>query len=621
MNLFKRLLFGRPLANTQLGEQKLPKTIALAIFSSDAISSTAYATEEILFVTAVAASSLALGLDTLVPIAVVVAILLAIVITSYRQVIFAYPSGGGAYVVSRENIGENASLVAAASLLVDYILTVAVSISAGVGAIISIPEFHDLHDSRVIVGIALIVGITLMNMRGIKESGRVFAIPTYIYMVTVAVLIVYGLVRVYFGDIDPVPFDPERFEGVATGGELGIFLILKGFSSGAVALTGVEAISNGVPSFRRPSPRNAAITLVWMGVILGSLFFGMSLLASELRPYPSHEITVPAQLGLAVFGNGWAFVLLQFATAGILILAANTAYAGFPGLSSIIARDGYLPRQLAHRGDRLVFSNSIIMLAGAAMFLLVAFGGITTSLIPLYAVGVFTGFTLSQFGMVRFHRRRREPGWQRSQWINGIGGTATLVVLLIVGVTKFSSGAWVPIVVIPLIVLLFKGIRRHYTRVANTLRVPPDWKPPDRKNVFVILAHDVNPGVFNAVSFARSTSSDHLVAVTVVADGIEAERAEKQWAEYDLPVPLEVVQSSAGEFTDATLQYVDELQQRWPGSMVTVIIPELYTQHWWQQLLHNQSVLVLKGKLLFRHNTAVTSIPYGRKNEELSAPV
>ena len=625
IGFLKRLFVGRPLAMTEIGEQKLPKTIALAIFSSDALSSTAYATEEILFITAIggaAASSLALGLDTLIPIAIVVAILLAIVITSYRQVIFAYPSGGGAYVVSRENIGENSSLVAAASLMVDYILTVAVSISAGVAAIISIPEFRDLHDSRVLVGIVLIVLITLMNMRGVKESGRVFAVPTYIYMLTLAALILYGLSRVYFGEIDRVPFDPELFEGtLESGGSLGIFLILKGFSSGAVALTGVEAISNGVPSFRRPAPKNAAITLVWMGTLLGSLFFGVSLLASELHPYPSHERTTLAQLGLAVFGNGPAFVLLQFATASILVLAANTAYAGFPSLSSIIAKDGYLPRQLAHRGDRLVFSNAIVVLAGAAIALLVAFGGITTSLIPLYAVGVFTGFTLSQFGMVRFHRRNRQPGWQRNQVLNAVGASATFVVLMIVGITKFSSGAWVPIVVIPLIVLLFKGIRRHYTRVATSLRVPPDWKPPVRKQVFVILAHDINPGVFNAVSFARSTTPDHLVAVTVVADGAEAERAQKQWTEYELPVELEVVLSPAGEFTEATMRYVDELQQRWPGSMVTVIIPELYTEHWWQQLLHNQSVLVLKGRLLFRHNTAVTSIPYGRPTEPVSEEV
>ena len=383
-------------------EQRLPKTIALAVFSSDALSSTAYATEEILFVVAVGGSSLALGLSKLVPIAVVVATLLAIVIISYRQVIFAYPSGGGAYVVSKENIGEMASLVAAASLMVDYILTVAVSISAGVAAIISIPSLSGLAPYRVELGVVLILLITLMNMRGIKESGTVFAIPTYLYLLVFAALIIYGLVRSFTGDIGHGAV-PEATMTISPqfGGTLPIFLLLKGFSSGAVALTGVEAISNGVPAFRRPEAKNAAATLVWMGVLLGALFFGISVLAHRLAPYPSEHTTVIAQLGLQVFGNGPIFVFLQFATATILVLAANTAYNGFPSLSSIIAADGFLPRQLMNRGDRLVFSNGILMLAGAAALLLVAFGGITTKLIPLYAVGVFTSFTLSQSGMVQ----------------------------------------------------------------------------------------------------------------------------------------------------------------------------------------------------------------------------
>ena len=470
----KRLLVGRPLATTQMEEQRISKTIALAVFSSDALSSTAYATEEILFVVALGASSLALGLNTLIPIAIVVAVLLAIVIVSYRQVIFAYPSGGGAYVVSRENISELAGLVAGASLMVDYVLTVAVSISAGVAAIISIPQFEGLREHRVALGVALIVLITLMNMRGVKESGQFFAVPTYIYVFILSSLILYGLYRSYFGDIAPVPFDAKLFDGLnQSGGSLGIFLLLKGFSSGAVALTGVEAISNGVPAFRRPEAKNAATTLVWMGVLLGSLFFGISVLAHRLQPYPSHDRTVIAQLGIQVFGKGALFVLLQFATAAILVLAANTAYNGFPSLSSIIAKDGYLPRQLANRGDRLVFSNGIIMLAGAAALLLIAFGGLTNALIPLYAVGVFTSFTLCQFGMVKHHLRVRERAWRRSTVLNAVGGVATLLVLLIVAATKFTSGAWVPILVIPLIVLVFKGIKHHYAarrRVARGAR-------------------------------------------------------------------------------------------------------------------------------------------------------
>ncbi len=505
--VLKRLLVGRPLSTTQMEEQRLTKKIALAVFSSDALSSTAYATEEILFVTALGASSLALGLSKLVPIAVVVAILLSIVIISYRQVIFAYPSGGGAYVVSRENISENASLVAGASLMVDYVLTVAVSISAGVAAIISIPAFAGLKDQRVAVGVVLILLITLLNMRGVKESGRIFAVPTYIYMVVLGALIIYGLARSYWGNIDGVPYDPKLFDGeLQTGGTLGVFLLLKGFSSGAVALTGVEAISNGVPAFRRPEAKNAAATLVWMGVLLGTLFFGISVLAHRLHPYPSHDRTVIAQLGLAVFGNGPIFVLLQFATAAILTLAANTAYNGFPSLSSIIAKDGYLPRQLANRGDRLVFSNGIAILAAAAAALLIAFRGLTNTLIPLYAVGVFTSFTLSQFGMVRHHLRLHEPGWRRSTVLNAVGAVATAVVLLIVAVTKFTSGAWVPIIVIPLIVALFKGIKSHYAGVAKALDAPPDYHPTVRRHTVVVLAGEVHHGLLDALAYARARS-------------------------------------------------------------------------------------------------------------------
>jgi amino acid transporter len=609
--VMRRLLVGRPLASAEIEEQRLSKTIALAVFSSDALSSTAYATEEILFVTALGASSLALGLSKLVPIAIVVALLLSIVIASYRQVIFAYPNGGGAYVVSRENIGEMAGLVAGASLMVDYILTVAVSISAGVAAIISIPEFEGLRNHRVELGLALIAFITLLNMRGIKESGRIFAVPTYIYLFVLGALVLYGLTRSYFGHIAPVEFDPKLFEGFRqTGGTLGVFLLLKGFSSGAVALTGVEAISNGVPSFRRPEPKNAAATLVWMGVLLGTLFFSVSVLAHRLHPYPSHDRTVIAQLGLAVFGSGPVFVILQFATAAVLTLAANTAYNGFPGLTSIIAKDGYLPRQLANRGDRLVFSNGILVLATAAAALLVAFGGLTNALIPLYAVGVFTSFTLSQTGMVRHHLRLREPRWRRSAVLNGVGAVATGSVLGIVAVTKFTNGAWVPIVVIPLIVVLFKAIHLHYEGVAAALRVPVEYRPPRLRHTVVVLVGRVHAGVLEALAYGRSIAPDHLLAMTVVQDEAGAERIEKEWVAHELSVPLEIVVTAADDFTDAALSYVEELKRRDEGAIVTVLIPEMFVEHWWQHLLHNQTTLILKGRLLFRKRVVVTSLPY-----------
>jgi amino acid transporter len=610
----KRIFVGRPLATSEQEHQRIPKTIALAVFSSDAISSTAYATEEILFVTAVGASSLALGLNVLIPISLAVALLLAIVTTSYRQTIYAYPSGGGSYVVSRENLGENPSLVAGAALLVDYILTVAVSISAGVAAIISIPQFEGLVDHRVPLGLALIAFITVANLRGVKESGRLFAFPTYLYIVILTALVVLGLLKSYFGwfgGIDKIPFDPEKAEALrATGGTLGLFLILKGFSSGAVALTGVEAISNGVPAFRRPESKNAAITLTWMAAILGSLFFGVSVLAHRLHPYPSHEVTVFAQMGQEVFGDNFLFWVLQLATAGILTLAANTAYADFPRLSSIIARDGYLPRQLANRGDRLVFSNGVLVLALAAGGLIVAFGGVTTKLIPLYAVGVFLSFTLSQAGMVRHHLSERELHWQRGVAINAVGAVATAVVLVIIATTKFTSGAWVPLVVIPAIVVLFKAIKRHYASVAEALSVQPDFKPRRMNHTVVVLVGSVHRGVLEALAYARSLAPNRLIAVSVVSDEDEQERIEKGWSERDLDIPLEIVHSPYRELTRPILRYIDELDNRYENDIITVVVPEFVVGSWWGQLLHNQSALFLKGRLLFRKGTVVTSVPY-----------
>ncbi|MEY2469540.1 MAG: hypothetical protein QOF21_2238, partial [Actinomycetota bacterium] len=564
-SLVKRLLVGRPLATSEQEHQRIPKVIALAVFSSDAISSTAYAAEEILFVTAVGASSLTLGLSTLVPIGIAVAVLLAIVVTSYRQTIFAYPSGGGSYVVSRENLGEVPSMLAGASLLVDYILTVAVSISAGVAAIVSIPAFRGLVDQRVLLGLVLVLLITTANLRGIKESGRIFAAPTYVYIVILTVLVVWGLGRVYCGHIDPVPFNKEAFEGARlAGGNLGLFLILKGFSSGAVALTGVEAISNGVPAFQRPESKNAATTLVWMGVILGVLFFGTAVLAHHLAPYPSHDETVFSQMGRAVLGSGPLYVLLQFATAAILTLAANTAYADFPRLSSIIASDGYLPRQFANRGDRLVFSNGILFLAGAASALLVAFGGKTNALIPLYAVGVFTSFTLSQMGMVRHHQKKREPAWKRGVVINAVGAVATFVVLLIVAATKFTSGAWVPLVVVPIIMMVFAAIKRHYVRVTAALAITPEEVVPESDNsTVVVLVGRVHKGVLKALRYGKSMRPNHIAAVYVAYEDADTSSIEQQWRDFGIDVPLEIVHSPYRELVDAIVDYLDELDDRW----------------------------------------------------------
>lgn len=611
LEAIKRSLVGAPLPSSELDHQRISKRVGLAIFSSDAISSTAYATEEILFVVALGASSLALGLSVLVPIALAVAVLLLIVSTSYRQTIHAYPSGGGSYVVSRENLGETPSLVAGASLLVDYILTVAVSISAGVAAILSIPAFAGLRDNRVAVGLVLVTLITIVNLRGVKESGRVFAVPTYVYILTFGALVVVGLAKAelgLFGGLSPV--DVEGFEGALDGGELGLFLILKGFSSGAVALTGVEAISNGVPAFERPAPRNAAVTLSWMAAILGALFLGSAVLARDVMPVPSHDQTVVSQLGLAVFGAGPLFLVLQVATACILVLAANTAYADFPRLSSIIASDGYLPRQLANRGDRLVFSNGIVLLAAAASALLIGFGGITTALIPLYAVGVFTSFTLSQTGMVRHHLTLREPGWQRGVAINGVGALATFVVLLIVAVTKFSSGAWLPLVVIPTVVLLFRGVSAHYQRVRSGLRLPDRIVLEPTAHTVVVLVGDVHRGTVEALRYAWSLHPTHLLAVSVVADDDAETAIHERWARVPGDIRLDVIRSPYRELTRPLLRYIDEVDDRWDGDIVTVLIPEFVVSRWWGHLLHNNSALLLKARLLFRRGTVVTSVPY-----------
>ena len=554
-----------------------------------------------------------LGLETLIPIAIAVALLLAIVAFSYRQTIFAYPSGGGSYVVSRENLGENPSLVAAASLLVDYILTVAVSISAGVAAISSIPAFSDVAKHRVLVGIFLIVLITLANLRGIKESGRLFAAPTYLYIVMISALIIYGLVRAFIlKDISNIPFDQKAFDGtLESGGTLGLFLILKGFSSGAVALTGVEAISNGVPAFKKPESKNAAATLVWMAVILGTLFMGISILAHHLQPYPSHDITVLAQLGIQVFGQGAVFFVLQIATALILILAANTAYADFPRVASVIAFDEYLPHQMRNRGDRLVFSNGVLILATAAIVLIVAFGGVTTALIPLYAVGVFTSFTLSQAGMVRHHQKQREENWRRHAIMNGIGSVATLIVLVIVATTKFTSGAWVPLVLIPLIILLFKAIRRHYLRVDRALKanLTSEMTRP-RRNTVVVLVGNVNGGVLQALSYAKSLNPNYLVAVRLVDSDEEAAEVNKVWLDAGFDIPLETVYSPYRELRRPLLEFLDRLDEQYENDNVTVIIPEFVVRHWWENILHNQSALRIKRWLLFRRGTMVTSVPY-----------
>ena len=609
----KRLLVGRPLSSAEQEHQRLSKTIALAVFSSDAISSTAYATEEILRVL-VPLSGMA-ALDDLIPIAFVVVILLGIVAFSYRQTIFAYPSGGGSYVVSRENLGVNPSLVAGASLLTDYILTVAVSVAAGVAAITS--AFPGLRSKTVPICLLLIFLITVANLRGVKESGRTFAVPTYVYIVSLALLVGIGLVRSFGGNLGRLPSDPAALAEVTHQGKLltgvTLFALMRAFSSGAVALTGVEAISNGVPAFRRPESKNAAATLMWMATILGTFFFGISVLAHRLAPTLQHEggETILSLLGRSVFGhNSPMYFVLQVSTAAILTLAANTAYADFPRLSSIIAKDGFLPRQLFNRGDRLVFSNGVLVLAVLAGTLLVVVKGEVTHLIPLYAVGVFTSFTLSQIGMVRHHLTEREPGWRGSMVINGVGAVATGIVLAVVGTSKFTKGAWLPIIVIPLVVMMLKGIKRHYDMVRSSLAVPDDWRPPRLNHTVVVLVGGVHRGVLEAMAYARSLAPNHLVAVTVVSDEEEQERIHEAWEAHGIDTPLDIIYSPYRELSRPILKFIDEIDARWDNDIVTVLIPEFVVRRWWEHILHNQTALFLKGRLLFREGVVVTSVPY-----------
>ncbi len=611
----KRFLVGTPIASSEEQHQRLGIPTALAVFASDAVSSTAYATEEILVVL-LAATAFPGSHRYLVPLAIAAVVLLAIVATSYRQTIYAYPDGGGAYVVSRENISPTAALVAGASLLVDYTLTVAVSVASGVLAISSaIPALRP-EGYRIIICLGFVALLTLGNLRGVKESGRVFAVPTYAYILLLFSMLTYGLVRTFAFDLGPISGGAEAAREFAGDKQLGqsvaLFALLKAFSSGAVVLSGVEAISNGVPAFRKPESKHAARTLTLMALVLGSGFMGISILAHHLRPVVQEEgETILSQLGKAVFGGGNPLYFgLQIATFAILVLAANTAYADFPRLSSIIARDRYLPRQLANRGDRLVFSNGVLVLAGVASLLIIGFRAEVTALIPLYAVGVFTGFTLSQFGMCRHHLSLREANWQRGLVINGVGCVATGVVLVVVVVSKFTAGAWIPAVVIPLIVFLFRGIKRHYDRVDHALAAPAGYKARRRTHTVVVLVGRVHKGVLESLAYARSLNPDRLVAVSVVSNAEEQEAITASWEDHNIPVELRTVYSPYRELGRPILRFVDELDSEVSDDFLTVVLPEFVLDHWWEQVLHNQSALLLRARLRARPNTVVTSVPF-----------
>jgi amino acid transporter len=607
---FKRVLVGPPLPSQSEGHQRLTKRVALAVFATDAIASTAFATQEILAVI-VPVAGMAAGLRYLVPISLVVVALLVIVVSSYFQTLYAYPNGGGSYIVSRENLGRLPALFAGAALLVDYTLTVSVSIAAGVDAITS--AVVPLRGHQVALGVALIVAITVANLRGAKESGRIFAPPTYLYVATMSLLVVWGLYKTLQPGFQPLPVDHSalsHFFTSGTGQAVTAFLLLRAFASGAVALSGVEAISNGVQAFKKPQSRNAALTLLSAATILGVLFVGIAELTYRVRPTLSPDQTILSQLGHFVFGHGALYIILQASTAAILTLSANTAFADFPRLSGIIARDRFMPRQLAHRGDRLVLSNGIIVLAVAAAALFVGYGGDITALIPLFAVGLFTAFTLSQAGMVVHWWRTRGRSWPLKLAINALGATTTLLVTLIVVISKFTEGAWIPTCVIPLIVVVFLAVRRHYDRVELDMAIPPGATVTAlREAVIILVGEHLSTGVVQALAFAEAQNAWYRRALYVAFDPDDADQMRQRWDAQGFSIPLEIVDSPFRELGTAVTDFIDQIDDLADDDVVTVIIPEFVVRRWWEYILHNQSALSLQARLRFRPNTIVVSVP------------
>src|SRR5580765_6533463 len=598
----KRLLVGSPISTAHADHERLSRATGLAVLSSDALSSVAYATEEILRVLMIGGAA-ALSLST--PVSAVIALLLLIVAFSYRQTIFAYPTGGGAYLVAKDNIGDTPALVAAAALLIDYTLTVAVSIAAGVAALTS--AFPALHVSRVELSLGFMTVLALGNLRGVRESGRIFSVPTYFFIGGILVLLAVGAWRWATGTI--VPLDQAAANALPVG-SLGLFAILTAFAIGCTAMTGVEAVSNGVPAFRKPESKNAAATLVVMAVLAVGMFVGITLLAHAYVIVPSDTETVVSQIARAVFGGrGWPYYAIQAGTMLILGLAANTASADFPRLASIVSRDRYLPRQFMNQGDRLAFSNGILVLSMFAAILIVIFGGDTHALIPLYMIGVFVSFTLSQFGMVIHWRRLREPGWRTSAVINGIGAIVTAIVLVIVASTKAVEGAWIIILLIPILVVIFRTTRQHYDHVASQLSLREFAPLPKLRNIVLLPVSGVHRAVLQALHYAH-TLSDDVRALYVSTDPHSLELVRKDWEQWGEGVPLVVLESPYRSVLEPILGYINELEATQPDAYVTIVLAEFAPARWWQHLLHNQRALLLKGALLFRPNTVVTNVPF-----------
>ena len=599
--ILKRWLVGLPLKTKEAAHERLSKRLALAVFSSDALSSVAYATEEILLVLTLAGAAM-VGYS--IPLSLSIIGLLIILTMSYRQIIFEYPEGGGAYIVGKSNLGEWPGLVAAAALMIDYVLTVAVSVAAGMAALISaVPA---LLPHREALCVAAILLVTVVNLRGVRESGQFFAVPTYIFIATIAAMLGVGAVQILFGHaarVEPLP-------SMAPTEPLTLFLLLRAFSSGCTALTGVEVISNGVSAFKKPEPKNAAFTMIGMAAILGTMFIGISAMAYYFGIVPKEDETVVSQIARATFGTGPLYFLVQASTMVILILAANSSFNGFPRLASILARDSYMPHQMSMMGDRLVFSNGVIILGVFSCLLIVLFNGDTHALIPLYAVGVFLSFTISQAGMVKRWLLKKGPHWEKKLLVNGIGAVTTAIATLIIASTKFAHGAWIVIVLIPLLITFFRAIRSHYKAVSEQVALSRGHRPPmPRRNIVVLPIGGVNRAVIRAVDYARSRSGD-IRAVLVDVDPEETARVEIQWAQWGCGVPLTVLPSPYRSVLSSLLDYLEQVLQKDQECWVTVVIPEILPARWWQNILHNQRAFMLKGALLFKDRVILTDVPY-----------
>ncbi len=609
------VLVGRPLASEEELGERLSKTKALAIFSSDAISSSAYATEEILRVLILGG---AVALTWGIEIAIAISVLLVAVVVSYRQICIAYPTGGGSYTVSRQNIGRTVSLVAASALMIDYVMTVAVSTSSAVEQIIS--AFPALNDERVLIGVVAIALIAIANLRGLREAGNIFAAPTYLFLGSALLMIAVGAFRILVLG-EGVTYGPTIADQVTdTAQPLVALLVLRAFAAGAVALTGTEAIATGVPAFKPPEPRNAATTLAVMAVLLATLFIGITFLAINFAIVPvefPEKQTVIAQVARTVYGDGIPFYLFQAFTAILLFLAANTSFNAFPRLLAILAQDGYMPRQFALRGDRLAFSYGIIVLASLAAALVIVFGGSTHALIPLYAVGVFIDFTISQSGMIRHWLRERSPGYRRRLAINAFGAVLTAIVAVIVTGVKFFDGAWLILVLIPLLVGIMSFIRRQYVAQEIELRVREDGvlPGPHREQRVIVPVNGINRAVVQAVNFGRSLAPD--VRAVYVTDDLDAaavlrERWERQLAD----VQLVIVESPFRAVISPVIAYLDILDQAWPADkeapVTIVVLPEYVARHWWDRLLYNQTAKRLKAALIGRERTVIADVPYRR---------